>query len=237
MRPALSVAARSDVDGRPGPLGVDVVGGDRRDAAPVVDARGRAAAPGRRRGSAAPARGPRRAGPAGRRRSSSTSSSGGHGGCPAMAVPGLGRKFWTITSWTWPWRRWESAMASRAARRSSRVSPMPTRMPGGEGDGQLARPAPAWPAGGRGLVRGTAVGGQLRDQRLDHHALAGRHRPQRRQLVAVQGAGVGVGEQPGLLEHQRGTWPPGSRRSSAYPCVGQPPGGASGSAPRVARPG
>ena len=23
-----------------------------------------------------------------------------------MAVPGLGRKFWTITSWTCPWRRW-----------------------------------------------------------------------------------------------------------------------------------
>ena len=31
-------------------------------------------------------------------------SSGGQAAAPAMAVPGLGRKFWTMTSWTWPWR-------------------------------------------------------------------------------------------------------------------------------------
>ena len=46
-----------------------------------------------------------------------------------MAVPALGRKFWTITSWTWPWRRWDAAMASRASIRSDRVSPIPTRIP------------------------------------------------------------------------------------------------------------
>ena len=46
-----------------------------------------------------------------------------------MAVPGLGRKFCTITSCTWPYRWWEAAMASSASMRSDRSSPMPTRMP------------------------------------------------------------------------------------------------------------
>ena len=46
-----------------------------------------------------------------------------------MAVPGLGRKFWTITSWTWPWRRWADWMAASASSRSARVSPIPTRIP------------------------------------------------------------------------------------------------------------
>ena len=46
-----------------------------------------------------------------------------------MAVPGFGRKFWTITSCTWPWRRWLAAIASSASMRSARDSPMPTRMP------------------------------------------------------------------------------------------------------------
>ena len=56
-------------------------------------------------------------------------SSSGHGSARCIAVPGLGRKFWTITSCTCPWRRWASAMASSAASRSARSSPMPTRMP------------------------------------------------------------------------------------------------------------
>ena len=46
-----------------------------------------------------------------------------------MAVPGLGRKFWTITSWTCPWRRWAAPMAASASRRSARFSPIPTRIP------------------------------------------------------------------------------------------------------------
>ena len=46
-----------------------------------------------------------------------------------MAVPGLGRKFWTITSCTWPHRPWDSAMAVKAVNRSARVSPIPIRMP------------------------------------------------------------------------------------------------------------
>ncbi len=46
-----------------------------------------------------------------------------------MAVPGFGRKFWTITSWTWPWARWASAMAVSVRTRSARDSPMPTSTP------------------------------------------------------------------------------------------------------------
>ena len=46
-----------------------------------------------------------------------------------MAVPDLGRKFWTMTSWTWPCRRCDAAMASRAAIRSLRSSPIPIRIP------------------------------------------------------------------------------------------------------------
>ncbi len=51
------------------------------------------------------------------------------GDAAAMAVPGLGRKFWTMTSWTWPWRRCAASIAASASSRSARVSPMPTRMP------------------------------------------------------------------------------------------------------------
>ena len=59
----------------------------------------------------------------------SRKSSVGQGGWSCMAVPGLGRKFWTITSCTWPCRRWLAAMASSASRRDARDSPKPTRMP------------------------------------------------------------------------------------------------------------
>ena len=40
-------------------------------------------------------------------------------------------------------------------------------------------------------------------ERLDHHPLARGHDPQRGELVGEQRAGVGVGEQAGLLEDQR----------------------------------
>ncbi len=56
-------------------------------------------------------------------------SSAGQAAAPCMAVPALGRKFWTITSWTCPWRRCDSAMAASASNRSARFSPMPTRIP------------------------------------------------------------------------------------------------------------
>jgi hypothetical protein len=46
-----------------------------------------------------------------------------------MAVPGLARKFWTMTSWMWPYLRCSSRMVNRDSARSRSVSPMPTRMP------------------------------------------------------------------------------------------------------------
>ena len=176
--------------------------------------RRRAAGPGRRRGWAAPGRGPRAAAPAGPRRSTSAAPRRGHGGWPAMAVPGLGRKFWTITSWTWPWRRWESAMASRAASRSARVSPIPTRIPVVKGMAQLARPPPGWPGAASGALSGArrwaARSGARVSSIIPWLAVTGRRA---RQLVRHEGAGVGVGQQPGLLEHRRQASRPGSRPS------------------------
>ncbi len=56
-------------------------------------------------------------------------SSGGQGAALAMAVPGLGRKFWTMTSCTWPWRACDAATARSAASCPARSSPIPTKMP------------------------------------------------------------------------------------------------------------
>ena len=56
-------------------------------------------------------------------------SSGSHAGSCCMPVRGLGKKFCTITSCTWPCRKCDAAMASSAAMRSARFSPMPTKMP------------------------------------------------------------------------------------------------------------
>ena len=83
----------------PRPLGVHVIEGDGRDTAPVVDARGeerrevvaevrwRLEMDRRRQHDAAPA-------------IVHTNSSVGHGSALCIAVPGFGRKFWTITSCT-----------------------------------------------------------------------------------------------------------------------------------------
>ena len=107
-RPRSRAAGRSSV--RPGRLGIDVVGRDRRDAAPVVDAgreqavervgievRRRLDAHLRRRTRGARARssrdGPRATAPARR----------------AIAVPGLARKFWTMISCRWPCSRVQRA--------------------------------------------------------------------------------------------------------------------------------
>ena len=57
-----------------------------------------------------------------------------------MRVPGFGWKGWMITSWMWPCRSWRSRIAIAACRRApSSFSPMPSSMPGREGDLQLAR--------------------------------------------------------------------------------------------------
>ena len=118
-----------DVEGGPGPLGVDVVDGDRRDAAPVVDAGVEERRRGRRRGWAGPGRGRRRAGRAGPRRWSRPAPRGGRAGrrawpCPAWAgssgrsPPGRGRGGGGR-------RRWPAGSRGGPAR----DSPMPTRRP------------------------------------------------------------------------------------------------------------
>ncbi len=58
-----------------------------------------------------------------------TRSSGGHGAALNMAVPALGRKFCTMTSWTCPCRSCDAAIARNAASWSARASPIPTRIP------------------------------------------------------------------------------------------------------------
>ena len=127
---------------RPRRFRIDVVGGDRRNAAPIVDARLQPAGAARRgsdwaapgysfpaRRSGAP---PRWSKDAPRPWAPATS---------AMRVPGLGRKFCTMISWICPWASCRSRNASSASIRSRRVSPMPMRMPGGEGHPLLPRHA------------------------------------------------------------------------------------------------
>ena len=50
-------------------------------------------------------------------------------GMPRIAVSGLARKFWMITSWMWPYSRAVRRIAKSASARSAWVSPMPIRMP------------------------------------------------------------------------------------------------------------
>ena len=47
------------------------------------------------------------------------------------------------------------------------------------------------------------MGVEVGIERFEHHALAGRHLAELRQLAAGERAGVGVGEQPGLVADQR----------------------------------
>ena len=54
------------------------------------------------------------------------------------------------------------------------------------------------------LVRCAPVAVQVGLQRLDHHALRRRHRPQSGELVRVEGPGVGVGQQSGLVQNEPG---------------------------------
>jgi hypothetical protein len=70
-----------------------------------------------------------------------------------------------------------------------------------ERDGQLAGGLEGGQPPGRRLVRGPAVGVEL-GQGLDHHPLADGHGPEAGQLVAREGPGVGVGQEPGLVEHE-----------------------------------
>ena len=175
--PAASVTARSRSRAGQGALGVDVVGGDGRDPAPVVDAGVQQDAEvvgqvGRRLevdvgGQQQPGDGDRpqvlvRAGRA----------AGGAWPCPAWAgssgrsPPGRGRG-----GGGWP--RWPR----RASSRSARVSPMPTRIP--VVNGMASSPAASRVASRRlGRLVGRAVVGRrargAARERLQHHPLAGR---------------------------------------------------------------
>ena len=72
---------------------------------------------------------------------------------------------------------------------------------GGEGDAGRSGELEGGQPSGRDLVRGPAVGEQIRVHRLDHHPLAGRDRAEAEQIGEIESSGVGVGEQPGLLDH------------------------------------
>ena len=189
------------VERRPGPLGVHVVGRDRRDPAPVVDAGGQQRRqvvgevgrrlhvdlggqhqPGHRNG---PLQVLGRAGGRLRHGRPRLGQEVLDDDLLHVAVPGVGRG-------DGPQRR----------QLPGPVVADPDQDPRGEGDGQLAGRLEGGQAPGRVLVGCTAVGGQPAGQRFDHHPLTGRHLTKDRQLVARQRSGVGVGEQAGLLDHQ-----------------------------------
>jgi hypothetical protein len=71
----------------------------------------------------------------------------------------------------------------------------------GEGDRELAGRVQRREAPLRILVWSASVGGQVGVERLDHHSLARGHGPKPPQVVAAEGSGVDVGQQAGLLEH------------------------------------
>ena len=52
------------------------------------------------------------------------------------------------------------------------------------------------------LVGCTAMAREIVTQRLDHHPLARAHRSQSREIVAIECAGIGVGQQTGLVENE-----------------------------------
>ena len=133
-----------------------------------------------------------------------------------------------MTSWMWPWASCSSRRASSASTRSRIGLADPDQDPRGEGDTQLAGATDHRQARRRALVGGVLVGAARAAEplgdRLEHHPLAGRDLAQLRELAAAEDAGVGVGQEAGLLEHHRGTWRPDRTgwtrgRSAAAPPV------------------
>ena len=123
-----------------------------------------------------------------------------------MRVPGLARKFCTITSCRWPCRSCSARSASSASSRSARVSPIPIRIPLVNG----IRSSPASSIVSRrraGSLSGEAQCGppfaeSRSARRLEHDPHRGGDRPQRSELVAAHHARVEVRQQAGLLEHE-----------------------------------
>ena len=192
------------VEGRPRALRVDVVGGDRRDAAPVVDARVEQRRRSRRRGSAAPARGRRRGRTSRAQRDRPEVVLGRARRVVAHRRARLGQEVLDdhllhVAVAARGWRRSPRAPSSRSAS----VSPMPTRMP--VVNGIASSPAASSVASRRsGVLSGAPRWrGEVGVEGLDHHplatALTGRSRAS---SSRGERAGVGVRQQPGLVEHQ-----------------------------------
>ena len=110
------------VERGPRPFGVHVVDRDRRDAAPVVDARRRATARGRRSGSAAPGGARRRAGSCGRPRSTRGTRRSGTGRRGASRC-----RAWAGSSARSPLARARARDARSRSRRARRCVPRASR--------------------------------------------------------------------------------------------------------------
>ena len=190
-----------DLQGRPGPLGIDVVGRHRRDTAPVVDPRVEQGAELVRQvrwglevdivGQHQPGGGD---GP--------QELVGGARGEGVHRGPRLGQEVLDDHLLHVPMA---GVAGGDGGERRQPVGPAladPDQEAGGEGDGSHAgRFQGGQPALGR-LVGRRPVGGQVRVEGLEHHPLAGGDRSEGGELGSVEGAGVGVGQQPGLLDHQ-----------------------------------
>ena len=133
-----AVMRREVVEVRPRPLGVDVVGGERRDATPVVDAGAHEQVELRGIGEVR-----RRLDPHGGSETRRGDGDGGevlagrrHPARPASRCR-FARKFWTMTSWTWPSRL-------RVAEREQRLGAVAERLADADQDagGERDRQAP-----------------------------------------------------------------------------------------------
>ena len=224
-----------DPECRPGPLRVDVVGGDRGHASPVVDAGLDQRA--------------ELVGQVGRRLQVDVGrqDQAGRGDGPQEFVaragrvavhrrPGLGQEVLDD-------HLLDVAVAGVAGRDGlERVDPVlagladPHQQAGGERDGQLAGCIQGGQSAGRHLVGGRAVGVEVGVGRLDHHPLAGRHGPQGGEVLGRAGPRRwrgGAARSPRAPRHRL---PPGSRRSTCSrgrTASRRPPG----SGPRDPRPG
>ena len=121
-------------------------------------------------------------------------------------MPGFARKFWTMTSCTWPCSSPSAFSASSASIRSSRVSPIPMRIP--LVNGIASSPASRIVSRRRaGSLSGEAQCGppfaaEPLGRRLEHDPHRGGDGPEQLELGAGHHAGVQVREQPGLVEDE-----------------------------------
>ena len=205
-RARAAASPRAALDLGPRRLGVDMVDRHRRDAAPVVDPASS------RRGKSSNARfggactcqvGPSRMPRDGDRPEMVVER---RLGCAAMRVPASRGSSGRSPPGRVRARSPSARIASSASSRSSRVSPMPIRIP--LVNGIASSPASRdrlEPARrelvGRGPVRSAPLAEPLR-RRLEHDPHRGRDRPQRLELVARHDARVEVRQETRLLEHE-----------------------------------